>query len=326
MAIKQKLCRALLYPFLWPIIHMPGKSHSGPLPALTNEHLDSKENLISTVTRLAVGIGQRNAKNYGGLLDSAALIKDCFERNGFTVSHDSFQFDGVEMHNVIGELRGKERPDEIVLAGAHYDTVYGSPGADDNASGVAVLLELARIMSDQIQGRTLRLVAFANEENPGNAPWETMGSYHYAKACKERGDNIVGMISLEMLGYYSDAPGSQTYPLPFSLVYPSVGNFVAFVGYLDTRKWIKRCIGSFRNQTLFPSEGVAAPAFLRDVNRSDHWSFRQFGYPSMMLTDTSNFRNKLYHTVKDTPGILDFDRMARVTIGVAAMLKDIVNE
>jgi len=135
MAIKQKLCRALLYPSCGPLSTCREVA-LGTTTGSNQRTLRQQRDLISTVTRLAVGIGQRNAKNYGGLLDSAALIKDCFERNGFTVSHEAFSSTRRDAH-VIGELRGKERPDEIVLAGAHYDTVYGSPGADDNASGVA---------------------------------------------------------------------------------------------------------------------------------------------------------------------------------------------
>jgi Zn-dependent M28 family amino/carboxypeptidase len=229
------------------------------------------------------------------------------------------------MQNVEAERRGTTRPDEIILLGAHIDTVYGSAGADDNASGLAVLLELARLLSSFTPGRTIRFVAFGNEENQ-NSPWEMMGSYRYAKGCHERKEKIVGMISLEMLGVYCDTPGSQQYPLPFSLLYPEVGNFVAFIGNLASRKWVHRCIGKFREQTPFPSEGVAAPDLFKDINRSDQWSFWQFGYPGIMLTDTSNFRNKLYHTAKDTPEILDFERMARLTAGLAEMLKDVVNE
>jgi Zn-dependent M28 family amino/carboxypeptidase len=274
---------------------------------------------------LADVFGERNAKNYAGLQAAAAYIEQSFKALNYTVGKQAFQFDGVEMHNVEAEIRGKDRADEIIVIGAHYDTVYGSPGADDNATGVAALLEIARLMADSVQGRTLRLVAFANEEHPGGAAWETMGSYAYAKRCKERNENVVGMISLEMLGVYFDEHGSQKYPTPFNWFYPEVGNFIAFVGDIPSRDFVTRCIGLFRHFCQFPSEGVAAPPFFRDVNRSDHWSFWQFGYPALMLTDTSNFRNTLYHTKKDVPAIINFEGLARVTNGMALVVNDLVN-
>jgi Zn-dependent M28 family amino/carboxypeptidase len=229
------------------------------------------------------------------------------------------------MHNIEAELKGKEAPEEIIVIGAHYDTVYGSPGADDNATGVAALLEIARLMADSVQGRTLRLVAFANEETSNDGSNETMGSYLYARECHGCGDKIVGMISLEMLGVYFDTPGSQVYPAPFKWFYPNVGNFIGFVGDIPSRDFVLKCIASFRRQCQFPSEGVAAPPFLRDANRSDHWGFWQFGYAALMLTDTSNFRNTLYHTDKDLPEIINFERLARLTHGLVLMITDLVN-
>lgn len=325
MKLKQRFFRTLLYPLLWRVIGMPGRSYAGPLEALTREQGDVKQNLEAHVNKLANAIGERNARNYPGFLECERYITEVFTANKWNIRKESITFDGVEMQNIEAEKRGTTKPDEIIVVGAHYDTVYGSPGADDNASGVAALLELARLLSDSVQGRTLRLVAFANEENP-NSAWETMGSYAYARGCRERGENIVGMISLEMIGVFSDEHGSQRYPKPFSWLYPETGNFIAFVGNIASRKWVHKCIGSFREQSMFPSEGIAAPAFVKDINRSDHWSFWQFGYSAFMLTDTSNFRNQLYHTIKDTPDILDFDRMTRVTTGMAEVLTDIVNE
>ncbi len=324
MKMKQRLCRLLAYPLLWPVISMPGRSYRGALPALTSQQSAAKTRLETSV-RALVALGERNAHNYEGLIAAETLIEEALRLAGCSVRTESFAFDGVEMKNVEGEIRGTSRPDEIVVFGAHYDTVYGSPGADDNASGVAILLELARRFGSKAQGRTIRFVAFANEENPGGAPWESMGSYAYARACRERGEKIVGMISLEMLGVYSDEPGSQHYPFPFSLLYPDVGNFAGFVANFGSRSFVRRCIKSFRAANLFPSEGVAAPEMFRDIHRSDHWSFWQFGYSALMLTDTSNFRNKLYHTERDVPEILDFARMSLVTDGVEHVANDLAN-
>jgi Zn-dependent M28 family amino/carboxypeptidase len=325
MGLTQKICRFISYPLLWRVLHMPGTSHRGALPPMGQNERELQANLEKSVNKLALEIGERNSRNYAGLKAAETFIAQTFQSYGYKVSRQSFQFDGVEMNNVEAELTGKDRPEEIIVIGAHYDTVYGSPGADDNATGVAALLEIARLMADSVQGRTLRLVAFANEENPGGAAWETMGSYAYAGQCHSRGDKIVGMISLEMLGVYSDEPGSQKYPKPFNWFYPTIGNFIAFVGDIPSRDFVCRCIGSFRRQCQFPSEGVAAPPFFRDVNRSDHWSFWQFGYPAFMLTDTSNFRNKLYHTAKDRPESIDFERFARLTRGLALTVNDLVN-
>jgi Zn-dependent M28 family amino/carboxypeptidase len=324
MAFKQRLWRLIAYPFLWPVIHMPGKSHSGPLALLNEGQQEMKLNLERHVRKLADEIGERNAHNYPGFLETERYITEQFRAGGYAIRTQSFYFDGVEMRNVEAELRGTELPDEIIVIGAHYDTVYGSPGADDNASGVAGLLELARLFASKPQKRTLRFVAFANEENP-NAAWETMGSYEYARECKERNEKIVAMISLEMIGVYSDAPGSQRYPLPFSLLYPEVGNFIGFVSNLASGKFVRRCVGTFRQAGLFPSEGVAAPEFIRDIHRSDHWSFWQFGYPGLMLTDTSNFRNTLYHTTADVPAILDFGKMTLVICGIEKVVDDLCN-
>lgn len=323
MQSRHKLYRALAYPLLWPVIAMPGQSYagSGP-PNLSFSERTVRREVESTVRHLAEQIGERNARNYQGLIASEAMITGKLRALGYNVRVQAFHFDGVQMHNIEAELPGTDLAHEKVVYGAHYDTVYGSPGADDNATGVAALLSIARALRYSQLRRTVRFVFFANEENPDSA-WETMGSYAYAQECRKRGDNIVGMVSLEMLGVYSDEPGSQQYPAPFNLLYPDVGNFVGFVGNLKSRQWVRRCIASFRSRCSFPSEGVAAPEMFRDIRRSDHWSFWQFGYPALMVTDTSNFRNKLYHTDKDTPCIIDFSRLARVSGGLSSMLVDV---
>jgi Zn-dependent M28 family amino/carboxypeptidase len=320
-----KVLKYALYPFAWRIVHMPGSSYKGTLPSLADHEQAVKANLLSHVNRLALEIGQRNARNYEGLKLSAQFIEDTLRSFGYAVRSETFVFDGVEMRNIEAESRGASKPEEIVVIGAHYDTVYESPGADDNASGVAAMLEIARLLKDTAHSRTLRFVAFANEENPGGTPWETMGSYAYARGCHQRGEKIVAMLSLEMVGVYSDAEGSQAYPMPFKIFYPTVGNFIGFVANTQSRDLVTRCIGSFRRHTKFPSEGCSAPDKLRDINRSDHWSFWQFGYQALMVTDTSNFRNHLYHTMRDTPEILDFDRMSRVATGLSRVVDELVN-
>jgi Zn-dependent M28 family amino/carboxypeptidase len=226
-------------------------------------------------------------------------------------------------------ISGGRRPRNIeagsgdIVVGAHYDTVPGSPGADDNASGVAVLLELAALLKNEKV--PVRFVAFANEEAPYFYGPE-MGSWTWAKRARERGETIRAMFSLEMLGYYRDAPGSQRYPPPLGLFYPERADFIAFVGDLGARDLVRRSIESFRRHAQFPSEGVAAPSFIPGVTWSDHWSFRRHGYPAIMITDTAFNRYPHYHLPSDTPDKLDYERMARVTLALAEMLRELARQ
>jgi len=208
-----------------------------------------------------------------------------------------------------------------IVVGAHYDTVPGSPGADDNASGVAVLIELSQVLAPG----QIRLVAFANEELP-YSHGEEMGSFVHAKRAREAGERVTAMFSLEMLGCYSDAPGSQRYPPVIGWFYPDRADFIAFVGDLGARRLVKRSHALFRRHSDFPSESLAAPAFVPGITRSDHWSFRRHGFPAAMVTDTAFNRYAHYHRSSDTPEKLDYERMARVTLGLAGMLRELATE
>jgi len=210
------------------------------------------------------------------------------------------------------------------VIGAHYDTTQRSPGADDNASGCAAILALARTFKDNPQPRTIRFVLFPNEELPTGGTSE-MGSWIYAKKARASGDNITAMLSLEMLGYFTDAPNTQKYPSPLSAFYPTTGNFIAFVANYDNRALVKQSVRAFRAGAQFPSEGAALPNFIRDVGRSDHWGFWKEGYRALMVTDTANFRNPNYHGPNDTPDTLDYDSMARVVEGLRAVLLDLAS-
>jgi Zn-dependent M28 family amino/carboxypeptidase len=226
---------------------------------------------------------------------------------------------GRPVENIEATKTGTRRPDEVVVVGAHYDSMPGTPGADDNASGVAVMLELARLLADRPLDRTVRFVGFANEEMPF-FKGEGMGSFVYAKAAAEAKTNVVAMLSLEMLGDYDDRPGSQDYPAPLSLFYPDTGNFVAFVGDTGARALVRRATALFRDNARFPSEALAGPASLPGVDFSDHWSFRQAGFPAIMVTDTAFYRNARYHEPTDTADTLDYERMARVTRGLVEVV------
>jgi len=304
------------------MIHTPGRSHSGPLAPLTEQEIHLRDQLRKHVTVLAGDFGERSVFRYHALEASAGYIESTFQTHGYRVSSQEIEVEGRVARNLEATMRGASAPDEIVVVGAHYDSVFGSPGANDNASGVAAVLEIARLLLDDRVARTVRLVAFVNEEPPF---FQTrfMGSRAYARRSRDRGERIVAMMSIETIGYYSNKHGSQRYPFPFRLFYPSTGNFIGFVGNTASRNLVRRCIASFRRHTAFPSEGLAAPAWIPGVGWSDQWSFWQEGYPAIMVTDTAPYRYAHYHTAEDTPDKLDYAATARVVAGLRRVVVDV---
>jgi len=300
---------------LFGFIHMPGTSFRGLLPALTAQERRSAGLLAHHVRALADDIGPRNIWTPPSMTAAVSYLEKALSGMAYTVRTQEFSAFNVSSRNLEVEISGKRRPEEIVVVGAHYDTVAHCPGANDNGSGVAVLLELARLLRARQPDRTIRLVAFANEESPFFYS-SSMGSRHYARRSRERLEKIVGMLSLETMGYYSDEPGSQHYPFPFSFFYPDTADFIAVVGNLSSRHLVRKSIAAFRAHARFPSEGLAAPAFVTGIGWSDHSSFWKEGYPAIMITDTAFFRYRAYHTEADTPEKLDYDRLARVTTGL----------
>lgn len=304
---------------IWFMTGMPGRSWTGPLPPLTDREQLIHDNLKRHVEMLAGSIGERNVWRPDAMAAAAGYIRKTLEEAGYVVNVQSFPSRGLTVNNLEAVLPGHGAPDEIIVVGAHYDTVAGCPGANDNASGVAALLELARLLAGTTLPRTVRFVAFANEEAPFFYGDE-MGSNLYAARAHAQGEHIEAMLSLETIGYFTDQPGSQQYPFPFSLFYPDTGNFIGFVGNLSSRRLVRRAIGAFRASTAFPSEGVAAPSGMEGVHWSDHWSFWEAGYPAIMVTDTAPFRYPHYHTTTDTPEQLDYTGLARVTGGLAEVV------
>jgi hypothetical protein len=302
----------------WFGVRMPGKNISSAAP-LSPEEIDLRAELKSDVQTLAGEIGERNMGHYGQLNAAADFIEDSFSRAGLRPRRDSYDVRGQACHNIEAEIPGT-RPN-VVLIGAHYDSVFGSPGANDNGSGVAALLALARRFARKPAQQTLRFVAFVNEEPPYFLT-EQMGSFVYAGRCKARGDRISAMISLETIGYFSDAPHSQTYPaLGLGVFYPTVGNFIAFVSNVHSRALLRRSIALFRKHAKIPSEGAALPSFVPGVSWSDQWAFWQHGYPGIMITDTAPFRYPHYHSATDTPDKLDYDRFALVVSGMQKVIE-----
>ncbi|MFH1339874.1 MAG: M28 family peptidase [Pseudomonadota bacterium] len=305
---------------LWYMVTVSGTSYSGPLKPLAAEERLLADNLRRHVN--AVASHEHNVWNLLALEASAQYIERTLAGPGYAVSAQRFESGAVEVRNIEVEARGSVRASEIIVVGAHYDSVIGATGANDNGSGVAAVLELARLMRGEKLERTLRFVSFANEEPPFFKS-EQMGSRVYARRSKERGENIVAMLSLETIGYFSDQPGSQRYPFPLGFFYPSTGNFLAFVSNLGSRPLLQQALSSFRRHAEFPSEGVAAPAFIPGVDWSDHWSFWKEDYPALMLTDTAPYRYPYYHTAQDTPDKVDYERLARVVTGMQRMLREL---
>ncbi len=309
----------------WMISGMPGKSYKGALPSLTAAQQELRDELRRDVGKLADDIGERNVYTRGSLDEAVDWIESEFKHAGYAVERQTFEVMRTPCHNLIVELAGKKRADEILVVGAHYDTVPDCPGANDNGSAVAALLALARRLAQEPHARTLRFVAFANEEPPFF--WtDEMGSLIYARRCRERDENIIGMIALETMGYYSDERGSQAYPPPFSLLYPSTGDFIAFVGNMKSRPFIRTVVGAFRRHAQFPSQGAAIPGIVPQAGWSDHWSFWQAGYPGLMVTDTAPFRYPHYHMPEDTSDKIDYDRLARVVAGMEDVIRELVND
>ncbi|MCH8041228.1 MAG: M28 family peptidase [Nitrospinae bacterium] len=306
------------------MIQMPGKSYHGPLPALAEAEISLQHELREHVEKLAGEIGERNLIWYKNLTAAAEYIEASLTKAGYAVHQHGYEVSGRTSYNLEVEIAGTDRPEEIVVIGAHYDSVTGSPGANDNATGVAAVLALAGRFSGQRTSRTLRFVAFVNEEPPFFQT-SSMGSRVYAQASRQRGEKVVAMLSLETIGYYAEEDGSQRYPPPMSLFYPSTGNFIAFVGNVKSGPLVREVVGSFRSHAKFPSEGAAFPGFIPGVGWSDHWAFWKEGYPAVMVTDTAPFRYPAYHSHQDTPEKVKYDQMARVVGGLGKVIADLAN-
>jgi hypothetical protein len=280
-------------------------------------------NLRQHVDRLAGLIGPRHVGAPKALEAAATLIERELSAAGYTVERQWYLAQGHRVANLVAEIPGSNRADQIVVLGAHYDTVDTTPGADDNASAVAVLLEVARMLRDCRPKRTIRFVAFACEEQPHHATNE-MGSQVYARQCRAHGERIIGMLCLEMVGYFISAKGSQRVPeaIPRFLhwAFPRRGNFLAAVGNMPSWRLCWKFRRGFKRATRFPLFSICLPEVIHDIRRSDNSSFWDQGYPALMLTDTSYLRNPHYHLGGDTPETLDYKSMASLTIGVGGAL------
>ncbi len=280
--------------------------------------MDSIDYLREIVEVLAGDIGSRTFQDIDRLKKTADYITGQFESFGYEVSRQPFQYRGNIYYNVIAEKMGNTDPEKILIIGAHYDTVRTTPGADDNASGIAGLLSLARSLAGLNVRKTVRFAAFALEEPPVYRT-QNMGSFHYARSLRERNEQVEGMICLEMIGYFSEREGSQHYPLPtFRLKYPTRGDYISMVGNIKSRAFTERIAAGFESGTALQLVTLNALPLVIGIDFSDHWSFYKFGFKALMVTDTAFYRNPHYHAPTDLPETLDYEKMAKVVEGLSA--------
>lgn len=283
-----------------------------------------KEQLFRHVDMLAGVIGPRHPGKPHTMSATAGYIDEQFRRCGLSPVRESFSVSNQSIDNVLVTIPGSQTPESVVILGAHYDSTPSTPGADDNASAVAVLLETARLLKEIKPQKTVRFAAFACEESP-YFHTDEMGSLIHARGCRSRGENVIGMLCMEMVGYYLDGVGTQQIPpsIPGMLrkLFPSRGNFLAAVGNIKSTGLCWKFRRGFKSATQFPLFSVVLPERIREIHLSDNSAFWSMGYPALMLTDTSFLRNPNYHQWSDTPDTLDYVRMAEVTCGVAAAVQ-----
>ncbi len=324
MLLWSGLAVFLLLIFTSLMVFVPGSSFKGALPDLSPRQARIRAELERHVHHLSIGIGERNMGRYKQLQKAVLYIESHLRHSNVGVERQEYTIDNRLCINLSAEIKGQLVPEEIVIVGAHYDSVTGSPGANDNASGIAALLVLANTFRTEKIDRTLRFVAFANEEPPFFQTPQ-MGSVVYARRCRERKENISAMLAFDGLGYFTDERGSQRYPFPLNLIYPSQGDFIGIVGNPRYLRLFREVVGSFRKESKFPSEAAILPSFVPGAGWSDHWSFWKAGYPAVLVTDTLPFRYPSYHSFDDTPDKLDFERFARVVDGIESGLMALVD-
>lgn len=317
LAVVAVLIAGLLYYGLW----VPGRSHAGPLPALTSAERDLADRLKAHIT--AIASEPHNTQHPEALERSAEAVEAAFRETGFTPQQQVYTTDDVDVRNIWVTIEPAGEATDALVVGGHYDSVGNAPGANDNGSGTAATLELARLLRGHAPRHTrIYLVAFVNEEAPY---WGTVnhGARRFAELLLSRSETVRGMLSLETLGWFNDTPGSQRYPTPFNWIYPDVGNFVAFVGMPGSRNWLHEVLAPFRQLAPLPTIGGIAPSFIPGIAWSDHKPFADLGIPALMLTDTAPFRYPHYHRATDTPDKVNVEMLARITMGLDKTLREL---
>lgn len=280
----------------------------------------SEEKIKRHIEVLAVDLGERNYMQYQNLERAADYIKEEFRSYGYETEEQVYSLENRPYRNIIAtkfakpylgaQGRGKDKKDKRIIVCSHYDSAWGSPGADDNASGVAGLLELARILYKHNLNKSIRFIAFTNEEPPFFMS-NDMGSFRYAQEARKKDEDIEAVLCLESLGFYSDNTKSQSYPLGLNLFYPDKGNFIGIASNLASSRLLKRIVKEFKQASNFPLQYLIAPQFFAPaISFSDNWSFWRFGYKAVMITDTAFYRNPYYHTQSDTPDKLNYEKLS----------------
>lgn len=276
--------------------------------------------LRHSVEFLVTKTPQRNFEQPDILEQAANFIEARFKQAGGLLRSDEFAVDNLRFHNVIARFGPPGEP--VIVIGAHYDAESHTPGADDNASGVAGLLELARLLGEKPPSHTVELVAYTLEEPP-NFDTENMGSWHHAAALKKAGISPKIVIVLEMIGYFDDRPSSQTYPVPgLGYLYPNQGNFIGIVSDLSSPLLVRKVKAAMRSCAEVGIYSINAPAWAPGIALSDHSSYWAHELPALMITDTAYFRNPHYHEASDLPNTLDYARMTQVVQGIAAVIRE----
>jgi Zn-dependent M28 family amino/carboxypeptidase len=261
----------------------------------------------------------RHGSNPKVLSGAASFIEQEFASLGYQVQSQWYESDGGKVRNIIVEKKGEHPPKASIVIGAHYDTVVGTPGADDNATGIAGLIELSRLLKEHNNRRTIRFVAFPHEEPPYFYT-HRMGSRQYARNLKESGERIFAMLTLEMIGYAGEG-FKQLYPAPLLRIlgqYPKDGNYIALVSNLRSARVLSMVRKAMRHRGTVGVESLSAPGFVPPLFLSDHSSFWKYGFPALMITDTAFLRNPHYHSSTDTADTLNYRFLAGVIDAVHA--------
>lgn len=297
-------------------------------PASAAPQADLPARLAGHVRQIASS--EHNTGSPAALEKAALYLEATLAAQGYAVRRDEYTYDGHRVRNLevsIANIAPGKQPERIYIVGAHYDSAPGTPGANDNGSGSAAVIELARMFKGVVPapGNELRFVLFVNEEPPYFGG-EGMGSRHHARALKARGQHVEAALILETIGYYSNAKNSQRYPPGVAAFYPDQGNFIAFVGTLGSSSLVRKTVSAFRKASSFPAESLAAPSFVKGVTWSDHTSYNKEGYEAVMITDTATMRYPHYHRSTDTPDKLDYASMAKVVDGMAKVIQAMVQD
>jgi len=301
----------------WYMITQPllrtGHDPSHALPSV------APDRLLTLVQTLTEDFYPRDVTHPANLDTAAAWIAGHLSDAGGRLSEQAYRVDGAEYRNVIARF-GPDTEERLVV-GAHYDACGERPGADDNASAVAGLIELARLIGQNDWPLTIELVAFTLEEPP-KFRTSDMGSHRHAEALAAEGVPLRAMICLEMIGYFDDAPDSQEYPVGvMKLIYPQRGDYIAVIGKLSQGGITRKVKRAMKHATELPVRSMNAPASIPGIDFSDHLNYWAAGYEAVMITDTAFYRNPNYHETTDTWDTLDYDRMALVVQGVYAAVQ-----